>query len=286
MLDGLPVALVDGDRQEAVATMSEPEVDAVTITGSSMAGFAAQEICARRRIPLQAELGGNNAAIVWPDADLDHAAREIAVGAFAQAGQRCTANRRLIVHEDCRSELLELLRTETRALPWGDPVREETRVGPLVSAAQQERVARLIAGAGPAVEVITPHGSGPPPGDGFDARWYPPTIACCEDSGHELVQQESFGPILVVQTAADWDEAMALLNGVRQGLVGALFSSSRELAGRFLREARAGILKIGRSTADAEVDVPFGGWKESGIGPPEHGDFDLDFYTRPQAVYR
>jgi acyl-CoA reductase-like NAD-dependent aldehyde dehydrogenase len=286
MLDGLPVALVDGDRQAAMAAMAEPEVDAVTITGSSIAGFAAQGVCARRRIPLQAELGGNNAAIVWTDADLEHAAREIADGAFAQAGQRCTANRRVIVHEDCRGELLELLRRETEALPWGDPLREETRVGPLVSAAARERVARVIAGAGPDVELITPHGTGQPPGDSFNARWYPPTIACCEHPDHELVQEESFGPILVVQTAADPDQAMELLNGVRQGLVAALFSASQELVERFLREARAGILKIGRSTADAEVDVPFGGWKGSGIGPPEHGDFDLDFYTRPQAVYR
>jgi alpha-ketoglutaric semialdehyde dehydrogenase len=286
MLDGLPVALVDGDRQAAMAAMAEPEVDAVTITGSSMAGYAAQGVCARRRIPLQAELGGNNAAIVWPDADLEHAAREIADGAFAQAGQRCTANRRVIVHEDCRGELLELLRRETEALPWGDPRREETRVGPLVSAAARERVARVIAGAGPDVELITPHGTEPAAGGSFDAHWYPPTIACCEDPGHELVQEESFGPILVVQTAADSDQAMELLNGVRQGLVAALFSASQELVERFLREARAGILKVGRSTADAEVDVPFGGWKESGIGPPEHGDFDLDFYTRPQAVYR
>jgi acyl-CoA reductase-like NAD-dependent aldehyde dehydrogenase len=144
----------------------------------------------------------------------------------------------------------------------------------------------VIAGAGPDVELITPHGTGPPSCDGFDDRWYPPTIACCEDPDHELVQEESFGPILVLQTAADPEQAMALLNGVRQGLVGALFSSSQELVERFLREARAGILKVGRSTADAEVDVPFGGWKGSGIGPPEHGDFDLDFYTRPQAVYR
>jgi acyl-CoA reductase-like NAD-dependent aldehyde dehydrogenase len=258
----------------------------VSITGSSIAGYTAQEVCARRRIPLQAELGGNNAAIVWPDADLEHAAREIAEGAFAQAGQRCTANRRVIVHDGCRDELLELLRRETRALAWGDPRRQETKVGPLVSVDERERVARLVARAGPEVELIVPHGDEVPGVDGFEGAWYPPTIACCDDPTHELVREESFGPLLVVQAAADWDQAIGLLNGVPQGLVAALFSSSGELAERFGREARAGVLKLGRSTADAEVDVPFGGWKESGIGPPEHGDFDLDFYTRPQVVYR
>jgi acyl-CoA reductase-like NAD-dependent aldehyde dehydrogenase len=110
-------------------------------------------------------------------------------------------------------------------------------------------------------------------------------IALCDDPGHELVQHESFGPVLVVQTADDWEHAMALLNGVPQGLAAALFSTSPELQERFLDEAQAGILKLNRSTADADVDVPFGGWKASGIGPPEHGSFDRDFYTRVQAVY-
>jgi len=89
----------------------------------------------------------------------------------------------------------------------------------------------------------------------------------------------------VVQRASDWDHAVSLVNGVSQGLVAALFSSSAEVQSRFLEEADAGILKLNRSTADAEVDVPFGGWKSSGVGPPEHGAFDRDFYTRPQIVY-
>jgi alpha-ketoglutaric semialdehyde dehydrogenase len=286
MLEGLPVALVEGGPEAGLAAMAEPEIDAVTITGSSTAGFAAQELCARRRIPLQAELGGNNGAIVWRDADASVAAREIAEGAFAQAGQRCTANRRVIVHRDRRDELLELLREETGAMAWGDPRLPETRIGPLVSPAERNRVAHLISRAAGDIQLIVPHGSKAPVADGFDGSWYPPTIACCDDPSHELAREETFGPVLVVQTAEDWSQAIELLNGVPQGLVAALFSSSDEIAERFLLEARAGVLKLGRSTADAEVDVPFGGWKGSGIGPPEHGDFDRDFYTRPQAVYR
>jgi acyl-CoA reductase-like NAD-dependent aldehyde dehydrogenase len=286
LLAGLPVVAIEGGPGEAVAAMSAPEVDAVTITGSSLAGFAAQEVCSRRRIPLQAELGGNNGAIVWPDADLRRAAREIAEGAFAQAGQRCTANRRVIVHRDCREELLDLLVEETAAMPWGDPRLPDTRVGPLVSPAERERVARLVARAGDGVELIAPHESETPAAEGFDGAWFPPTIACCDEASHELVREESFAPLLVLQNAGDWSQAIELLNAVPHGLAAALFSSSDELAERFLLEAQAGVLKLGRSTADAEVDVPFGGWKGSGIGPPEHGDFDREFYTRPQVVYR
>ena len=279
LLDGR-VELIQGGRRVAQAAIADPGVDAATVTGSSSAGFAAQEICARRRIPLQAELGGNNAALVWPDADLKHAAREIAEGAFALAGQRCTANRRVVVHHECREKLLALLEREAASLPWGDPLRPETRVGPLLGAAERDRVAELVARAKAAAgPVIAPHGRAAPPPTRFEGAWYPPTIVCCDEPSHELVQEETFGPLLVVQGASQWEQAMERLNGVRQGLVAALFSSSPDLARRFLDEADAGILKLDRSTADAEIDVPFGGWKWSGIGPP--GAREL----RPRVLY-
>jgi acyl-CoA reductase-like NAD-dependent aldehyde dehydrogenase/nicotinamidase-related amidase len=281
---GLPaglLALVAGAREEAQLAMADANVDAVTVTGSSLAGFAAQEICARRRIPLQAELGGNNAALVWEDADLEHAAREIAEGAFALAGQRCTANRRVIVHRERRDELMELLLRETAALPWGDPHDEVTHVGPMVGPEQRERLAEMIVRSG--LPAHTPHGRATV--EGIEGAWYPPTIVCCEDPRAELVQRETFGPLLVVQQAGDWDTALALVNGVEQGLAAALFSRSPANAERFLADARTGIVKLNRSTADAEVDMPFGGWKASAVGPPEHGRFDADFYTRAQTVY-
>jgi len=280
------VTVVRGGRDAALAAMSDPGIDAVALTGSSSAGFSAQEVCARRRVPLQAELGGNNAALVWHDADLEAAATEIAAGAFALAGQRCTANRRVVVHSAVRGPLLELLERETAALAWGDPRSPLTHVGPLVSTSERDRVAELVSRATDVADPIVPHGGTPPADAGFDGAWYPPTIITCDDPSHELVQEETFGPLLVVQTAEDWDRAIGLVNGVRQGLVASVFVRDEGLAARFPIEAEAGIVKLNRSTADAAVDVPFGGWKASGIGPPEHGVFDRDFYTRPQVVYR
>jgi acyl-CoA reductase-like NAD-dependent aldehyde dehydrogenase/nicotinamidase-related amidase len=280
------VELVEGGRYEGERLMNDSAIAAVTITGSEVAGWCAQEICTRRRIPLQAELGGNNAAIVWTDADLPEAARQVAAGALELAGQRCTANRRVILHECCRASFLRLLQESSAALRWGDPLDSATQIGPLVSTAQRERVAgmvrRALADCGPA---LLPHGPDPPDVAGRDDRWYPSTILCCANPNAEIVQEESFGPVLVVQTARDWDEAMRLCNGVRQGLAASIFTGSREMTERFLAEAQAGILKVNQSTADAAVDVPFGGWKASGLGPPEHGIFDLDFYTRPQTIY-
>jgi acyl-CoA reductase-like NAD-dependent aldehyde dehydrogenase len=280
------VALVEGGAQEAEQIMEDRSVKAVTITGSAVAGTAAQKICGRRGIPLQAELGGNNAAIVWDDADLPEAVRQITAGAFEMAGQRCTANRRVIVADTCRDEFLRLLIDETARLSWGHPLDVQTRVGPLVDPGQRDRVAATVARAidagGPG---FVPHGRAQPSAEGHDGAWYPPTILCRDEPHHEIVQEETFGPVLVVQTARCWAEAITLCNGVRQGLAAAVFTRSRAIAHRFLEQAEAGILKINQSTADAAVDVPFGGWKASGVGLPEHGVFDREFYTRPQTVY-
>jgi alpha-ketoglutaric semialdehyde dehydrogenase len=282
------VSLVSGDGTTAAVLMSDPRIDAVTLTGSSLAGFCAQEICGRRRIPLQAELGGNNAAIVWSDCDLAHAARQVAEGAFGMAGQRCTANRRVIVDARCMDDYLSLLERAAADLAWGDPMDPSTQVGPLITEAQRERVAALIArSAEQGMTIVVPHESSASREDHrLDARTYcPPTIIRCPDPRDEVVQEETFGPVLVVQEANGWDQAISLCNGVRQGLAAALFSPSAQLRERFMFEAEAGILKLDRSTADAEVDLPFGGWKASGIGPAEHGECDREFYTRTQTIY-
>jgi alpha-ketoglutaric semialdehyde dehydrogenase len=286
---GLPegvLGLLRGGRPAAEAAMADPAVDAVSITGSSAAGYSAQEACARRRLPLQAELGGNNAALIWADADVVAAAAEIAAGAFAQAGQRCTANRRAVVHSSRAEEFLAALRESTAALNWGDPRDPEVSIGPVVDERSRDRIDAIVERArssGASIEV--PHAASAPPG-GPRGTWYPPTIVSTGDRAAEIVQEETFGPVLVIQTANDWEEAMDLVGGVPQGLAAAVFTASGEIADRFEREVRAGIVKVNHSTADAEVDVPFGGWKASGIGPPEHGAFDRDFYTRPQVVYR
>ena len=283
------VTMVQGDQDQAAALMSDPRIDAVTLTGGALAGYCAQEICGRRHIPLQAELGGNNAAIIWQDADLPLAARLIAEGAFGQAGQRCTANRRVIVHRDCHEEFLILLEQAVAGLSWGDPLDPATRVGPLVSMAQRDQIAALLARSAPICDrVLVPHidrgakWPAPHPTGAF----YPPTIACCDDPGQEIVQEETFGPVLVVQRAGNWAEAIGLCNGVRHGLVAAIFTRSDEIQRRFLGEARAGVLKINQATADVAVHLPFGGWKASGLGPPEHGAADREFHTRIQAIYQ
>jgi acyl-CoA reductase-like NAD-dependent aldehyde dehydrogenase/nicotinamidase-related amidase len=281
------LTLVEGGRDAAEQLMQHPGIHAVTLTGSLETGCSAHEICARRHLPFQAELGGNNAAILWEDADLREAARLVAEGAFGQAGQRCTANRRVIVHAACRDAFLAHLQEETRRLPWGSPLEKSTRIGPLVSAAHGARFRRLLRDAEQeGWPALWPQAPREPDASWRHAgAWHLPVIIPCDNPQAEVVQHESFAPLLVVQTARHWDEAIEFLNGVPQGLAAAVFTQSQDITARFLTEAQAGILKVNQSTADAGLDLPFGGWKSSGLGPPEHGRFDREFYTRAQTVY-
>jgi 3-isopropylmalate dehydrogenase len=279
--------LVCGGHRAVLSLIADAAVEAVSLTGAQAAGTSAQAICARRSIPFQGELGGNNAAIVWSDADLPRAAELIAEGAFGMAGQRCTANRRAIVDVSCLTEFLNLLKEATARLRWGDPFEENTQVGPLISAEAAHRVAGAVdQAAAQGYERLAPHRESHSATPCSEVEtFYPPTIILCDAPESEIVQQETFGPVLVIQPARSWDLAMELCNGVRQGLAAALFSPDQARRRQFLRGAKAGILKLDRSTSDAEIDLPFGGWKTSGAGPAEHGDWDVEFYTRVQTVY-
>jgi len=276
------VRLVIGDHNTAQELASHDGVDAVTLTGSLAAGYAMEEICARRMIPLQAELGGNNAAIVWKDADLAHAAKQVAWGAFGFAGQRCTANRRAIVQAGRFEEFLSELRTAGQQLVWGDPLGEATDIGPVINIAKRDETFELIARVGG--EVL--HGAVAGERWVKEGAYVQPAIVRCDEPAQAIVQEETMSPILVLQPAKDFEHALALCNGTRYGLAAALFTNDADLQVRFLEEARAGILKINSSTAGADISLPFGGWKASGVGPPEHGDADALFYNRMQAVYR
>ena len=287
---GIPenaVRLLTGDHTTARLLATNPNVDAVTITGSAQAGYSMQEVCAKRMVPFQAELGGNNATIVWNDADLEYAAAQVAWGAFAFAGQRCTANRRVIVHTPLFDSFLKELEPAGHMLTWGDPLSEATEIGPMISMAKRDEVAGMVSRiqAGGAHCVVFLHEASTRQKWTKTGAYLRPAIVCCDEPEHPVVQEETMAPLLVVQRANDFDEAMALCNGVRQGLISSLFSNEPYLQRRFLEEARAGALKFNASTAGVDVALPFGGWKESGVGPPEHGEGDHRFYTRIQTVY-
>ena len=280
------LARLDGDASTAVALIREKGIDAVCFTGATATGRMVAALCAERSIPLQAELGGNNGAIVTASADLGRAADLIAEAAFGCAGQRCTATRRAIVVEDVHAAFVAALAASTARLDWGDPRRTGTQVGPMLDARHALRVEAIVARSRAAgYAVLQPHLAAARTLPHESRAFHAPTIIVCDDPSAEVVQEESFGPLLVVQRAVDVDHGLELLNGVRQGLAAALFSTSRDEKEAFLDRARAGLLKLNQATVEAGVDVPFLGWKESGVGPAQHGEGNREFFTRAQAVY-
>jgi aldehyde dehydrogenase (NAD+) len=279
---GIPpgvVQVVLGGREAAEALCDDPGVDAVSVTGSIATGRAIAARCARLAKPVQAELGGNNAAVVLAEADLEEAAQVLARSAFGFAGQRCTAIRRFVVETSVHDRFEELVRSAADAMVVGDPRDPATEVGPLVSVAARDRVLAVIeAAVADGARVVT-GGTAPP---GFeDGAWLAPTVLADVDPASRVAQEETFGPVAVLLRVADAEEAVTVANGVVQGLVAAVFPGDAPA----VDEVHAGMVQLGAGPLAIHADAPFLGWKASGLGPPEHGEWDAAFYARPQALY-
>jgi acyl-CoA reductase-like NAD-dependent aldehyde dehydrogenase/nicotinamidase-related amidase len=278
------VTIVEGDERQARKLIASG-IDAVAFSGSSRTGWSIIAQASARLLPVQAELGGNNGAIVAVSTDIEAAAAAIAEGAFGFAGQRCTSNRRAIVLADVYEAFLAQLQRSTSQLICGDPLDIGTRVTPMISNQAAQTVAALVERARDAgYAVLQPHlrlKNLSLEAEAFHA----PTIVLCDEPAAFIVQEESFGPILVVQKARDFEHALELLNQVSHGLVAALFSQDKAEQERFLEKAQAGIVKLNASTANAGVDLPFTGWKHSGYGAGEHGEANAEFFSKRQAVY-
>lgn len=279
--DGL-VSRVDGDGGVGAALVAHSLIDAVAVTGSIATGRSIAATCARLGRPLQAELGGNNAAVVLPDADLDTVMPALVRNAVAYAGQRCTAVRRIVVVEGIVDDVVARLRSAYAALVVGDPADVGTDVGPLISDAAAQRVTRAIdeaigRGARVVARAPLPAALGP--------EYVAPVVLTDVERDDPIVQEETFGPVAVLQVAGDLDEAVDLANGVVQGLVQVVCTRDEATAAAVLDRAQAGIVQWGPGIVPVSADAPFGGWKASGFGPPEHGRWDAQFLTRPQARY-
>jgi acyl-CoA reductase-like NAD-dependent aldehyde dehydrogenase len=170
-----------------------------------------------------------------------------------------------------------------RALAIGDPSDRVTEVGPLVSVAHRDRVLAAIdrARAGGARLVV----GGTVPAALAAGAWLAPALLADAAPGSRIVQEETFGPVAVLQVARDLDEAIALANGVPQGLLQSVHTRDAAARARALAAAEVGMVQLALGPLAVHPRAPFSAWKASGLGPPEHGVWDAAFYTRTQAVY-
>jgi aldehyde dehydrogenase (NAD+) len=286
-LGGVPEGLAElviGGADRALQLADDPRIPLVSATGSTLMGKAlAPRISARLGRSLL-ELGGNNAAIVAPSADLDLVVRAVLFAAVGTAGQRCTSLRRLIVHESIADAVVERLSAAYRNVPVGDPRESGTLVGPLISG---ESFGRIEAALGRAVadggEVVV--GGGRALADRWPDAWYAEPTIVRMPSQTDVVREETFGPILYVLTYDELDDAIALQNGVPQGLASSIFTTDLREADRFLAVSGSdcGIANVNIGPSGAEIGGAFGGEKDTG-GGRESGSDSWRAYMRRQTA--
>ncbi len=273
--------LVLGGREVGEALVDDPRVALVSATGSVRMGRQVGPRVAERFGRVLLELGGNNAAIVTPSADLDLAVRAIVFSAAGTAGQRCTTLRRLIVHSSVADALVERIVAAYRTLPIGDPSAEGTLVGPLIhETAYRDMVGALEqarADGGTVVGGQRHHIGGP---DGEDAFYVEPAVVRMP-AQTDILHHETFAPILYVLTYETLDGAIALNNAVPQGLSSAIFTTDVREAERFLAAdgSDCGIANVNIGTSGAEIGGAFGGEKQTG-GGRESGSDSWKAYMR------
>jgi aldehyde dehydrogenase (NAD+) len=273
--------LLLGDRTIGEKLVDDPRVALISATGSTRMGREVAPRVAARFGRSLLELGGNNAAVVTPSADLDLAVQGIVFAAAGTAGQRCTTLRRLIVHRDIADTLLARLTSAYAKLPIGDPFDENTLVGPLITttaldgmkdatARAQAQGHKVVAGGNRRLADVAP-----------GAAYVEPVIVRADEQT-DIVREETFAPILYVLTYDTFEEAIALHNDVPQGLSSSIFTRDQQEAELFLscEGSDCGIANVNIGTSGAEIGGAFGGEKETG-GGRESGSDAWRAYMRP-----
>ena len=280
---GLPAGVINvvpADRDESAYLVAHPGIDKVAFTGSTGAGRAIGEVCGRLLRPVTLELGGKSASIVLPDADLDVFARALPEVSLANNGQTCHASTRILAPCTRLREVVAAVTDTVSALTIGDPLDKATAVGPLVSAAQRDRVLGFIeAGRADGFAITT--GGGVPASR--DQGWFvEPTVFTDVDNSSRIAQEEIFGPVLTVIGYDDEDEAVRIANDSPYGLGGTIWTSDEEHGLALAARIETGTIGVNHYALD--FAAPFGGVKASGLGR-ELGPEGLAPYLTAKSVY-
>jgi aldehyde dehydrogenase (NAD+) len=285
---GLPAGVLNvvlGPGGEIGAAIVEhPDIAAVSFTGSTLVGRELIAKCAALGKRVQAEMGGHNPAIVRADANLKQALDAVTLGAFASAGQKCTATRRVYVARELYDDFVAGLAEQAQKLRVGAAVDPKTQMGPLAGTAQLTDVMSEVSAAAAGAEVVT--GGDQLEGDGFaGGSFMAPTVFANVDPASNLATREVFGPVVAVWPMDRDDQLIELANRTSYGLSASIFTRDLNWARVFVERVRAGIVHVNSQTAGAEVHVPFGGLGSSSYGPHEQGRSAIEFYTQDKTVY-
>jgi aldehyde dehydrogenase (NAD+) len=264
--------------------VNDPRIPLISATGSTAVGIRVAQACAKRLGRSILELGGNNAIIVTPEADLKLTIPAVVFGAVGTAGQRCTSTRRLIIHESIYETVKESLLKAYRTVRIGDPLDEANHMGPLVDTGavrdMQDAIGAINEQGGKII-----YGGGVLSGEGYESGCYVEPCIAEATNDMEIVQTETFAPILyLLKYSGDVKDAIAQQNGVPQGLSSSIFTTNVLEAEEFLstRGSDCGIANVNIGTSGAEIGGAFGGEKETGWGR-ESGSDSWKYYMRRQT---
>jgi acyl-CoA reductase-like NAD-dependent aldehyde dehydrogenase len=273
------VNLVVGSTPEpARALVASPDVDMVSFTGSTTVGLQIGEAAGRQMKRVLFELGGKGASLVFDTADLAAASAGTANTFTFHAGQICTAPTRLIAQRKVYDQMVEKLAAIANVVKVGDPLAADTIVGPVISAAQRDRVEAYVRSGSDEGGTIVTGGARPPMDRGYFVT--PTLIADCRPS-MKVVREEIFGPVVVAMPFDDEEEGIALANDTEYGLYNYVWTGDTAQGLRVAKRLRVG--NVGINTVGRHLEAPFGGFKKSGIGR-DWGSFALQAYTELQSI--
>ena len=281
---GIPDGVVNiisghGDPCGKVLT-SHPKVARVAFTGGPDSARHIIHNSAENFAEVSLELGGKSPFIVFDDADIESAVNGAVGGIFAASGQSCVAGSRLLLHEDIADEFLERMKAVADTVLIGDPMAEETQMGPLCTVGQLENIEKQVALAQEEGGTVLCGGKRP---DNLDGLFYEPTIIDCPDNRLQIVDTELFGPVVAAMRFKTEEEAIALANDTKHGLAAGIFTRDSARSLRMAEAVKAGIVWVNTYRVISPV-AEFGGMKHSGYGRESGFQAVMD-YTRPKAVW-
>ncbi len=286
---GLPkgvLNIVHGAGEVVGAAITEHSlIRAVSFTGSTKTGQIVAQTCGKLTKHVCLEMGGKNAQIVMPDADMELALNGVLWGAFGTTGQRCTATSRLILHQDIHDKFIEMLLERVQKLKIGNGSNEGIEVGPIINKGQRDNIERYVALGKKEGAVCITGGERAEDGDLKNGWFYKPTIFINVLPKMTIANEEIFGPVLSVIKCTSLENAIEITNGVIYGLSSSIYTKDINAAFLAVRDIEAGITYINAPTIGAEAHMPFGGVKATGNGHREGGWAVFDFYTEWKSVY-
>ncbi len=281
--DGVLNVLTGPGEETGRALVRHRGIDMISFTGSTPVGREIASVAGQNLTKVTLELGGKSPNLVFPDADLEQAAATSLFSFTINQGQLCSAGTRLLVHESIHDDFLSLLVEKARALRIGDPAREDTNLGTIVSERQLRRVEDYVEAGRASGASLATGGKRAEVAGLPDGYFYSPTIFTHVDPAASIAREEIFGPVLCVLPFRDEDEALRLANSVDYGLAAQIWTRDVERVHRVAERVEAGLVWV-NTAHQGSAAVPYSGWKASGLGT-EGGIEQALEHTRPKSVW-